>query len=46
LREEANNLDKNKITVTYCNRGVIGNAVQNLLINLGFKEVYNLTGGH
>ncbi len=46
LRVEQAKLDKNKITVTYCNKGVTGNACQNMLINLGFKKVYNLSGGH
>lgn len=46
LREAADNLDKEKITVTYCNKGVTGNAAQNILINKGFKKVFNLSGGY
>jgi len=46
LREELDKLDRDKTTVTYCNKGVTGNAAQNILINHGFKEVYNLSGGH
>ncbi len=46
LREKATSLDKEISTVTYCNKGVSGNAGQNILINLGFKEVYNLSGGN
>jgi NADPH-dependent 2,4-dienoyl-CoA reductase/sulfur reductase-like enzyme/rhodanese-related sulfurtransferase len=46
LREELKKLDKEIPTVTYCNKGVTGNAAQNILINEGFKEVYNLSGGH
>ena len=46
IREEADTLDKEKVTVTYCNKGVTGNAAQNILINNGFKKVYNLSGGH
>ncbi len=46
LREELENLDKDVLTVTYCNKGVTGNAAQNILINAGFKKVYNLSGGH
>lgn len=38
-------LDKNVLTVTYCNKGVTGNAVQNILINNGFTNVANLSGG-
>lgn len=41
-----NDLDKEALTVTYCNKGVTGNAVQNILINKGFKNVVNLSGGH
>lgn len=41
-----NGLDKETFTVTYCNKGVTGNAVQNILLNKGFKNVANLSGGH
>ncbi|MHB8130536.1 MAG: FAD-dependent oxidoreductase [Mobilitalea sp.] len=46
LREQLKNLDPKVMTVTYCNKGVTGNAAQNILLNHGFKEVYNLSGGH
>ncbi|MDF2819613.1 MAG: NAD(FAD)-dependent dehydrogenase [Clostridiales bacterium] len=46
LREAVNELDKDTIAITYCNKGVTGNAAQNILLNKGFKEVYNLSGGH
>lgn len=46
LREQLKNLDPRVMTVTYCNKGVTGNAAQNILLNHGFKEVYNLSGGH
>ncbi|MGG3572253.1 FAD-dependent oxidoreductase [Bacillus gobiensis] len=46
LRSEANNLDPEIPTVTYCNKGVTGNAAQNVLRNMGFKNVYNLSGGN
>ncbi|WP_156290077.1 FAD-dependent oxidoreductase [Oceanobacillus salinisoli] len=46
LRVEAKELDPDIPTVTYCNSGVTGNAAQNVLRNLGFKEVYNLSGGN
>ncbi len=39
-------LNKDILTVTYCNKGVTGNAAQNILINQGFKKVVNLSGGH
>ncbi len=46
LRGDDLNLDKDVLTVTYCNKGVTGNAAQNILINRGFKKVCNLSGGH
>ncbi|MGC6174004.1 FAD-dependent oxidoreductase [Lacrimispora sp. 38-1] len=46
LRDSLDKFDKEAITVTYCNKGVTGNAAQNILLNHGFKEVYNLSGGH
>lgn len=46
VRNKIDELDKEKVVVTYCNKGVTGNAVQNILINNGFKKVYNISGGH
>ena len=46
IREEIDSLDPRMLTVTYCNKGVTGNAAQNILLNRGFKEVYNLSGGN
>lgn len=46
LRERMDSLDKEKPVVTYCNKGTTGNAAQNILINHGFRKVYNLSGGH
>lgn len=46
LRDQLKNLDPKKPTVTYCNKGTTGNAAQNILIGRGFKNVYNLSGGH
>lgn len=46
FREQIASLDKECLTVTYCNKGVTGNAAQNILLNHGFKQVYNLSGGH
>lgn len=46
MRKETEELDKEKVVVTYCNKGVTGNAAQNILINQGFKKVYNISGGH
>lgn len=46
LRDKLNELDINRPVVTYCNKGTTGNATQNILINRGFKSVFNLSGGH
>lgn len=46
LRAAAKDMDKNKPTIVYCNGGVTGNAAQNVLRNLGFTDVYNLSGGN
>ncbi|TFD95871.1 FAD-dependent oxidoreductase [Jeotgalibacillus sp. R-1-5s-1] len=46
LRTRANELNRDLKTVVYCNKGVTGNAAQNILINHGFKQVYNLSGGN
>ncbi|QUE87332.1 FAD-dependent oxidoreductase [Exiguobacterium alkaliphilum] len=46
LRAAAKDMDKAKPTVVYCNGGVTGNAAQNVLRNLGFTDVYNLSGGN
>lgn len=46
LKEKASSLDKNIKYVVHCNKGVSGNAAQNILLNLGFEKVYNLSGGY
>lgn len=46
LREKSSKLDKELITITYCNKGVTGNAAQNVLLNHKFRTVYNLSGGN
>ena len=45
LRAGLEELSRDAVIVTYCNKGVTGNAAQNILINKGFKRVYNLSGG-
>ena len=45
LRAAAESLDKDTVVITYCNKGTTGNAAQNILLNKGFKQVYNLSGG-
>jgi len=39
-------LAKETLTITYCNKCVSGNAAQNILLNKGFKKVYNISGGY
>ncbi len=46
LREKAKSLDKDKVYVTHCNKGTTGDAAQNVLLNLGFEKVYNISGGY
>lgn len=46
LRARSKELDPLIPTITYCNKGVSGNAAQNILINQGFERVYNLSGGN
>jgi len=45
LRAAADTLDKDEVIVTYCNKGVTGNATQNILLNKGFRRVFSLSGG-
>jgi NADPH-dependent 2,4-dienoyl-CoA reductase/sulfur reductase-like enzyme/rhodanese-related sulfurtransferase len=46
VRKAKETIDPQSPVVVYCNKGTTGNAVQNILINSGFKKVYNLSGGH
>ncbi|WP_200809780.1 FAD-dependent oxidoreductase [Demequina sp. NBRC 110054] len=46
LRERLTELDPSLPTVTYCNKGVTGNAGQNVLLRSGFADVANLSGGY
>lgn len=46
LENFAGQMDKEKSYVVHCNKGTTGNAAQNLLINLGFRDVSNLSGGY
>ena len=45
LRDKLDQLDPTLPVITYCNKGVTGNATQNILLNHDFKNVYNLSGG-
>ena len=46
LRGRLQELDRRKTTVVHCNKVVSVNAAQNILLNNGFKRVYNLSGGY
>ncbi|WP_028973099.1 FAD-dependent oxidoreductase [Spirochaeta cellobiosiphila] len=46
LRSQLTSLNPKKEIITHCNKGVTGNAAQNILINNGFDKVYNLSGGY
>lgn len=45
LRNRLDELDSDKEIVVYCNSGKLSYTAQRILLNRGFKEVYNLTGG-
>ena len=45
IRSELDSMDRETVTVTYCNKGVTGNAAQNILLGRGFQRVFNLSGG-
>ncbi len=45
FRKAAETLNKEALTITYCNKGVTGNATQNILLAKGFHKVYSLSGG-
>lgn len=45
VRARLDELDPNKRIAIYCNSGRTSYTAQRILLNSGFKEVYNLTGG-
>lgn len=45
LREHLQALDSHKETVVYCRVGIRGYLASRILLQYGFKKVYNLTGG-
>lgn len=45
LRKIAGDLDPEIPCIVYCNKGITGNAAQNILLNRGIKTVFNLSGG-
>lgn len=46
LRDSIEGMNKDLVSITYCNKGVTGNAAQNILINSGFRKVLNISGGY
>lgn len=46
LREKSKKFDKEKMYITHCNKGISGDAAQNILLNLGFGNVFNISGGY
>ncbi len=46
IRGGLEGIDPDATIVTYCNKGTTGNAAQNILLNGGFANVYNLSGGY
>jgi rhodanese-related sulfurtransferase len=46
IRDRVDELDPDTATITYCNKGVSGNAGQNILLRHGFTTVLNLSGGN
>lgn len=46
IRGRIDELDPHTPTITYCNKGVSGNAGQNILLRHGFTTVFNLSGGN
>lgn len=45
LRKYAEEADKSRPILVYCNRGISSQAAGQQLIDLGFQEVYSLSGG-
>lgn len=46
IRGRIDELDPQTPTIAYCNKGVSGNAGQNILLRHGFTTVFNLSGGN
>ena len=45
IRGRLNEISKGIPVIVHCNKGVSGNAAQNILLNFGFEAVFNLSGG-
>lgn len=46
VRDNIHVLDKNRPVILYCMTGLTSNAVQNILLREGFKDVKNVAGGY
>lgn len=46
FREQVNLLDKEKTYLVYCKAGSRSSAAQSVMIELGFKKIYNMDGGY
>ena len=45
FKEDANRLDKAKTYLVYCRTGVRSAAASTILLEIGFRDIYNMTGG-
>jgi rhodanese-related sulfurtransferase len=45
FRDAINHLDKSKTYLVYCRTGVRSAAASQIMAELGFKDIYNMTGG-
>jgi rhodanese-related sulfurtransferase len=45
FKDEVNKLDKNRTYLVYCSTGFRSAAASKIMADLGFKDIYNMTGG-
>lgn len=45
FKEKVSKLDRNQPAMIYCRSGKRAGRAMNIMLDLGFKEVYNLSGG-
>lgn len=45
FKNQAGHLDKNRTYLVYCRTGVRSAAASKVMADLGFKDIYNMTGG-
>jgi rhodanese-related sulfurtransferase len=43
--DEIGKLDKNKVYIVYCRTGARSAAASKIMVELGFRHIYNMTGG-